>query len=115
MERIYQDALGGWIRWDGTTKTHYATEGEAMAASKKTQFCTDYAKEVKALLDTLDNLVALKTEFLAREYQTTLTDADAEPAGFLVADLYAAAGTVDAIKAVVDTAPNAKNLYTVSA
>lgn len=86
-----------------------------MAVSKKAEFAVEYAAQVKALLDTLDKLGALKAEFLALEYVTTMTDTDTEPCGFLVADLYAAAGAVDALKTLIATGTNAKLLYTVGA
>ena len=96
-------------------ETFNLTETELRSMSKKTAFAEEYAREVKALLDTLDNLAALKTEFLALDYATTMTDTDVASLGIVVADLYAAAAAVDAIKALLETGTNARALYTVSA
>jgi hypothetical protein len=115
MTRIYQDVAGGWIYFDGTTKHQFATFQEASSMNRKSEFAKEYAAKVKTLIDTLDDLAALKAEFLALEYQTTMADADIEEVGFLVADLYAAAGAVDAIKATFAAGTNAKTLYTVGA
>jgi hypothetical protein len=112
---IYRDAAGGWIYFDGKTKHTFTTYREAAAMNRKAEFAKDYAAKVKALIETLDDLTALKAEFLALEYQTTMADADIEEAGFLVADLYAAAGAVDAIKTTFAAGTNAKALYTVGA
>ena len=115
MANIYQDSLGGWVYFDGTKKHLFATYQEAFIMNRKLTFAKEYSTRVTELIETLDKLGALKAEFIALEYTTKLVDADITEVGFLVTDLYAAAGAVDAIKVTFNAGTNAKALYTVSA
>jgi hypothetical protein len=57
--RVYEDAAGGWIVWDGTTKRIAATEQEANEMAGKGNFVAAMQAAMTAIAqasDTLDNL-----------------------------------------------------------
>ena len=57
--RIYQDAAGGWVIWDGQTKRYAATQREANEMASKVNFVAAMQEAMTAIAqasDTLDNL-----------------------------------------------------------
>lgn len=82
--------------------------------NRKTEFAGEYQRTVRDLLDNLNKLNAMKTEFVAMNYGVTMADPDLTDLGILKTDLIAASSAVDAIQATVNTGTNAKSLYTVA-
>lgn len=81
---IYQDALGAWILFDGTTKHTFSTEAEARIFMAKIDTAKAVINAVKALASTADDAENLKAEFFDAG---TFTDADVAPLGITAAQL----------------------------
>ncbi len=63
MLQIYEDALGGWIVFDGTKKHHFAGEQEARIMALKFKTAEAIATAVASLATAADNAAALEAEY----------------------------------------------------
>lgn len=75
---IYQDALGGWILFDGTAKHKFDTEQEARQAMAKIDTAKEIVRTVQSLAKATDSAGDLEAEYF-----------DAAGAGWVDADVAA--------------------------
>ena len=80
----YQDALGGWIVCDGTTKYRFSTQAEAEQMSQKLDMAKAVIRAIQSLAPAADNAADLSAEYFDAG---TIVDADLEPLGIDAATL----------------------------
>lgn len=95
----YQAADGRWIIFDGTSKRFFDTEQEAHMAQREAEYVAAARAANRAIWDGINQLVALRREWQALDYGTSLDEVEGIPAAAVGAVVFDTSTALEAVLA----------------